>query len=72
MRKHIFTTITIDLCRGGIFYEHIYSKSKVIKGNKKSKREENSYAEAEDILFLTDSLVVVLKYDYEDKKVLIR
>ena len=29
--------------------------------------EENSYAEAEDI-----SLVVVLKYDYEDKKVLIR
>ena len=34
--------------------------------------EENSYAEVEDILFLTDSLVVVLKYDYEDKKVLIR
>ena len=34
--------------------------------------EENSYAESEDILFLTDSLVVVLKYDYEDKKVLIR
>ena len=34
--------------------------------------EEKSYAEAEDILFLTDSLVVVLKYDYEDKKILIR
>ena len=34
--------------------------------------EENSYDEAEDILFFTDSLVVVLKYDYEDKKVLIR
>ena len=34
-----FTTITIDLCRGGIFYEHIYSKSKVIKGNKSQKRE---------------------------------
>jgi hypothetical protein len=40
----------------------------------KAKRliEENSYAEAEDILFLTDSFVVVLKYDYEDKKILIR
>ena len=40
----------------------------------KAKRfiEEKSYAEAEDILFLTDSLVVVLKYDYEDKKILIR
>ena len=40
----------------------------------KAKRliEEKSYAEAEDILLLTDSLVVVLKYDYEDKKVLIR
>ncbi len=49
-----------------IFYEHIYSKKA------KGLIEENSYAEAEDILFLTDSLVVVLKYDYEDKKVLIR
>ncbi len=40
----------------------------------KAKRliEEKSYAEVEDILFLTDSLVVVLKYDYEDKKILIR
>lgn len=66
MRNHIFMTITIDLCIERNLIMNIFTQ--------KAKRliEEKSYAEAEDILLLTDSLVVVLKYDYEDKKILIR
>ena len=66
MRNHIFMTITIDLCIERNLIMNIFTQ--------KAKRliEEKSYAEAKDILLLTDSLVVVLKYDYEDKKILIR
>ena len=66
MRNHIFMTITIDLCIERNLIMNIFTQ--------KAKRliEEKSYAEAEDILLLTDSLVVVLKNDYEDKKILIR